>query len=75
MSIVTTNNKENKDNILLDGKLFQLKTWELNHEEVESAILRHIPKDTFELNVIINKLGEPKRVSILLIKDKNYVEK
>ena len=39
---------------------FGSKHGELNHEEVESAILRHIPKDTFELNVIINKLGEPK---------------
>lgn len=79
MSSQKTFLKETQDNTpdewILDGRMFRIKTWELSHEEVESAILEHIPKDSFELSVIKDKTGESKGISLLYINDPEYVRK
>lgn len=60
---------------ILGGKMFRLKTWELNHEEIESAIIKIIPKDSFILNVIQDKDENKKEISCLYVKDEENVEK
>lgn len=60
---------------ILGGRMFRLKTWELSYNEIESAITKLIPKESFELNVIQDKDENKKEISCLLVKDKDSIEK